>query len=491
LKHLIVPTDFNLNKMEKRYSGIPQRYMLSFLLLCFCISGYTIGIERNGQIQIVPGIQKDLMSAFGQKLFQPEIIPGPVNAINAGTKNILRLDSMYEERNTGYTNAKRKWFYHYENNKLKSVDHFFYTDTFSTRLNVQEAWYYNDEGQVLSYEKKDKLIATVDSLFTVILEENSYKDGLLMEKQTKKAANSGSGTHVVNGVSVPFYHVNYSENTTHYLYNERKLLIKDYIEGSNDTNCYRYDAQDRLLFEIRKNPVSNYLEVTKFTYEETDTSKFDTEKYVVFNRTADEAVIDTITVWEYEYSFDYTLDDQHRTSVLNIKVNYWDSRNSSEAFKTYYDYSPSGKKKYISIYYGAGAIGAELECKEQARIEYSYDENDNLTVYHVSYYDDQLKGWRTQELKTYFYSSTKSTTGKTAVEQKEFTVYPNPATENICLSWQMDAGSKYIIYNLSGSTVKQGVIDNHQIAIADLERGNYFIRVYNNTSSHLSRFVKY
>jgi hypothetical protein len=473
-------------------SGTIIRQLLLFLLVCFCISGYALDIVNGKPLPTKRGTQKDKLTVSEKEFIISSLIPDQNKLVNEGSVSTMRLDSIYEDCNVGSEIEKRKWIYHYDNNRLISLDHFYYSTTYDEQLNIREAWYYNKAGQVSKYEEKDKIITGLDSLITSSLIEYTYENGNLVLEQTKSPRGWGSGMYTVNGESVIRYYINFYEESHHYLYNEKNLLIKEFTEGGMDTTYSRYDSLDRLHWKIQKNIDINinYMSVEKHDYEETGTTKYDTKKWIYFHGLTDDAVIDTISTWSGEYSWDHTLNEKGNDSILIYTVKYLQTT-ECQKFKTYYEYSPSGQVKHISIYYGSGTATEEITYSEQSRIDYTYDNEGNLLIYHRTYYDDSvLQSWETEELKTYYYSSTEGTTANKEMRQNEFQIYPNPATDFILLRLKQKNDSEYTIYNLSGEKVKEGVVDNRSITIADLKKGTYFIRIYNNTTSHFSRFLK-
>jgi hypothetical protein len=447
--------------------------VICFLLICFGVTAYSINYDNDKNIPTKYGCQKSF----------PSLTPSDHENLEYEKANgNFRLDSVYEDLNSEIGNLKRKWYYHYDNNKLSSSEYIYFLSSFDRPMNTIEEWQYGSDGLVVEYVKKEKIISSLDSLFITSFEKNNYKDGLLVSKYAKQVSGYSNSTH--GG-----YNVDYIENNYQYQYNENKLLVKEYLEGNSDTTFYQYDSQDRLLTQLRIYPLYNYMTFLQYTYQETDTSKFDTKKYVTYNNTCNPKTIDTITTFNYEYSFDYSFDDQNRIASLITNGTFWVD-GSCNIFKTYYEYSPSGKKKFVTIYFDEGIIGQELKCYEKARIEYTYDENDNLKEYRMTYFDELLYKWLPQETKTYFYSSTGEPAANREMEQMSLKIYPNPASDFISVKLSEYDNSNYCIYNLFGETIKEGQVENHSISIADLKKGSYFIRVNRGATPLLGRFVK-
>lgn len=67
-------------------------------------------------------------------------------------------------------------------------------------------------------------------------------------------------------------------------------------------------------------------------------------------------------------------------------------------------------------------------------------------------------------------------------------VFPNPSADFIRVSNLND--SDYEILSISGATVQSGKVQNNEIALTGLEKGNYMVRMTNNQGSFIARFVK-
>jgi uncharacterized surface protein with fasciclin (FAS1) repeats len=69
-----------------------------------------------------------------------------------------------------------------------------------------------------------------------------------------------------------------------------------------------------------------------------------------------------------------------------------------------------------------------------------------------------------------------------------FEVSPNPSSDVIKIS-NMSADDFSIINN-TGSVVKSGKVVNNEISVSDLQNGNYFIQLTNNTGTYQAKFIK-
>ncbi len=67
-------------------------------------------------------------------------------------------------------------------------------------------------------------------------------------------------------------------------------------------------------------------------------------------------------------------------------------------------------------------------------------------------------------------------------------ISPNPSSDIITLS--NISSDEFTIVNTLGATVKSGKVENNQISISELEKGNYFLRLSNNEGTFQAKFIK-
>ncbi|MBX2985958.1 MAG: T9SS type A sorting domain-containing protein [Bacteroidia bacterium] len=68
------------------------------------------------------------------------------------------------------------------------------------------------------------------------------------------------------------------------------------------------------------------------------------------------------------------------------------------------------------------------------------------------------------------------------------TIYPNPASKELFVQTAADAGT-YFIYNIAGSLVAAGRLNDKRIDISELSEGLYFIRLNTATQTRHAKFV--
>ena len=74
------------------------------------------------------------------------------------------------------------------------------------------------------------------------------------------------------------------------------------------------------------------------------------------------------------------------------------------------------------------------------------------------------------------------------LSNSNFEVSPNPSSDVIKIS-NMSA-DEFSIINNTGSVVKSGKVVNNEISVSDLQNGNYFIQLTNNTGTYQAKFIK-
>jgi uncharacterized surface protein with fasciclin (FAS1) repeats len=74
------------------------------------------------------------------------------------------------------------------------------------------------------------------------------------------------------------------------------------------------------------------------------------------------------------------------------------------------------------------------------------------------------------------------------LDASKFEVYPNPSSDVIKIS-NMTA-TEFSVLNAIGSLVKSGKVVNNEVSVSELENGNYFIQLTNNTGVYQAKFIK-
>lgn len=82
----------------------------------------------------------------------------------------------------------------------------------------------------------------------------------------------------------------------------------------------------------------------------------------------------------------------------------------------------------------------------------------------------------------------------TAVSTKKYqqaatTIYPNPANKEISVDYTLAKGQNYFITDLSGKKIRQGVLLQSSLSVAELNNGTYFLFIEENGQTSYSKFM--
>jgi uncharacterized surface protein with fasciclin (FAS1) repeats len=76
----------------------------------------------------------------------------------------------------------------------------------------------------------------------------------------------------------------------------------------------------------------------------------------------------------------------------------------------------------------------------------------------------------------------------TSVIAENITMFPNPAFNEI--RFVTETSVEYEIFNVSGAVVKRGISDDGTVEVAELQQGNYFIRIIEDEKISIGKFIK-
>jgi beta-galactosidase len=68
-------------------------------------------------------------------------------------------------------------------------------------------------------------------------------------------------------------------------------------------------------------------------------------------------------------------------------------------------------------------------------------------------------------------------------------VYPNPFTDVITVDLE-ESNAQYIITDISGRRVKEGMLNQRQLSLNELSTGTYTLQVYTSLSNFALKIVK-
>ena len=150
------------------------------------------------------------------------------------------------------------------------------------------------------------------------------------------------------------------------------------------------------------------------------------------------------------------------------------------------------KEEFLTTYNSEGNLGEKQVLKYPVpnaagipihKSEWKYEPKKEIDTYTVYVYDDFsasiIKAW---SLAVFYGENYPNVNKPIEVKpQGAFSVYPNPASENIFVSGDFDSGTtvQFVIYNLTGKLQKKGFVHSSQeaIPVSELFAGSYLLRL--------------
>ena len=88
--------------------------------------------------------------------------------------------------------------------------------------------------------------------------------------------------------------------------------------------------------------------------------------------------------------------------------------------------------------------------------------------------------------------STDNISSSNSITEAEFKIYPNPATTEISINRQFNRTNdiNFTVLDITGKTIKTGILNNNSISINDLKSGVYFLNIKEGNSSKQLKFIK-
>ncbi len=407
----------------------------------------------------------------------PEIIKHSSGQLIPGYTQIL--DSVYEVKNFGYYAEYYRWYYKYTDYyKLDSIERYFYNGAGEIQ-NTTELRKYNSSGQLIKMVRRQPDIRSIGYYSGYIIgdstiidynsEEYKYKDDKLIWKKINEL---------------------YGIEEIYFTYDEQGRLIKD-STLSYTTSRYFYDSDnniDYILTNYIDNPGS--IRFYKFTYDETDTTLLTNKKYIRLENITDNLILDTISHWRSVSSFYETFDEKGRRTSLEFV--YWSSyRGEEKRFKAEYEYTQQDDLLLVSYYHNWKGTIEEGEWLDTTRIEYTYDEDDNILLYKKTFYDARSEKWIIDNKKEYFYIPVSGNIKKKDRKFSALEFYPNPVHNKLTLKGMFNPPVNYTIVNLTGIILSKGTLIRKTIDISWLEAGIYLLIIETDSGLQTSKFLKH
>jgi hypothetical protein len=229
--------------------------------------------------------------------------------------------------------------------------------------------------------------------------------------------------------------------------------------------------------------------IQKYEYEKTDTTQLTTQHWIYYPNLTEYPRLDTITQWLGEHYYYETFDQFGRKIALRVEYdNIYEGAHID--YKAEYMYTQQNELLHISYNKWIGDMAAGY-WQEATRIDNTYNEEGILELYEKTFYDARTGEWVVENSKTYFYSLVPVSLPEDFAKAVQLSIFPNPARDEIRIMNLFRETPDYTIYNLYGSALESGRLENQAIAITRLKPGIYIIEIDDNLSIYTGKFVKY
>ena len=390
--------------------------------------------------------------------------------------NGARLDSIYELKNLGYYNELYHWKYHYNTQLQADTMWRFYFSDKGEFKNITEISSYNAAGQLLRFVTRQRDVYSSDSAIKEMnVVEYKYQDGNLIQKTID---------HV---------------NNTYYTYDEENKLIHlraEFINNATIDSEYYYNPDDKLEYILTKGSYFYGTEsdtiyqcsVNKYEYEMTDSTKNIFRKKVYYY--VRNLLPDTISQWDEGDRFYEAYDKKGRKTFVIHMMDQYNPDTAVMDYKAEFIWTETNKLLHASYFRWQGTIDTGI-WNETMRIDNTYDGAGNLFKYDKTFYNTGLGHWDTEQNKTYYYTSVPVGLTENTTKSTPLSIYPNPAQNEIYVSFLYGGTSRYTIYNLYGQLMLNGRLENKAITVSQLKPGIYIIEIFGGQSIYSGKFVKY
>ena len=482
--------------MKKIKSILNIKLLLTTTLIGLSVFGFSqtngknSDIEENSKEIRFDFLGSDLKIQSPPQLYDRNNLSGGRQSplLKSASFNHSRLDSMLDLTNYGDYAEHSKWYFYYDASNILATSERRFLDASNEYRDKKETRKYNKDGQVTNILRTEYSFNFTNPP-TTYSEDNQYANGNLIYQFKIEA--------YFNNISSSIGSV---RTTTQYSYNEKNQLVKVVVEssfyGGSSTTEYYYDQeghQKYIIFYKKTQSTTPSFQVTKYDYLFSDTTMLINQKDI-FTKTKPLTLSDLekINNWKELGTFTLNLDQYGRTKSIEEKSTVKNPANQKFVYgpMVEYNYTANGKQKLATFYLPKDYYDPETYYISTI-IKHTYDEQDNLVQYEKMFYNSVLNEMVDEELQTYYYSSVKSAlTSNNQQKTDNFHIYPNPASDVIYLSASPAPGSNYIIYNLIGEIVNQGMLKSQSIQVSQLKPGIYFMKIARNNLASSFRFVK-
>jgi len=397
------------------------------------------------------------------------------------------LDSILGERSIGYFKEFDHWYFDYdESSRLKSSKCLFFNEK-NEFENITQIRTYNENGQIMKYlirQPWENFMLTGygdSSAIDYRIEDYVYEQGNLIQKTITDNSSAPSNIRISKYL---------------YSYNDKNQLIHatENSELADSEIDYLYNPNGELEYEVHEDAhkkyfVSNSISLVKYQYQYTDSTKITINCYADLSALLERSQYDTVSSWVYKkYSFETFDSLERRTSV---KTSYWDGNTGITLNFSKAEFKYPESNTYHASYFNWVSTADSGSWNESARIDNTYDADDNLIQYTKTYYDERTDSWAIEEQKNYYYSYQPKSITTVNMKSSQLSIFPNPAVDHITISNLHENAVNYRLYNSFGELVESGRIENPTLTVAHLKPGIYIIKTENKNSGYSGRFVKY
>lgn len=399
-----------------------------------------------------------------------------------------QLDSVYIDLTHEYNTTKQKIVLSYDSEDYFSIEKRYYGASYQNVYPRTQKWNYLYNGSILRYELID-LISYSNQKDTLTKKTIDYQyiGTLLQQKNVDTYSYRMNGNELRTTVNNLRYY---------YEYNDQDLLIREYYKRKADhlpdssiiEDIYAYNKDLRIKYIESINHERDSKGVIAYTY--SSEGSVETEVHNTFPIYYDlNYSIDTLSFWAIQERF---VTGHYRNGLDSIyEYHFFNARSPLfyEDFRICYFYDDQERLSEAHYFKWKKTLeGGEWYIL--GKTYYTYDSDGKLQIFQKDYYDANYKEWRLQERHTYFYSSVTTTSKPDSKLNDEFTIYPNPASDQLYVKLDTKSPVMYIVYDLYGRQVLAGRLAGQSIDVPELAKGTYLLKITNSDGNFIKRLVK-
>lgn len=481
-----------MKQMEKQHI-IFQRligFALLLMLKLVCLGSAPDNLDSFNQMLVSKSAGTGLSELSVASNIDESVTNGLIPIVDELLRNArkasLQLDSIEElQMHVTTTEAIKKYFV-YEGGKLKESR--FLHNTLGRSVFMDEQRKYNENEQIQDYQKFEDMLGHKDGLLLTEHEEYSYEKGRIKTYRHTTVGTYYDQNKTENGVFYPAGTAIYKILTKYYEYNDAEQTIRISDSDNIEFTILHLDSIGRTKIEYyyeynADQSDSTLIRTFHYYYSETDSSRHMILEDRFYTDFYDKGYHSS---WHY---IDFWEDTQGRDSVFTHVY-------LQEGLEDHPDLITRIEYKYINDKLShASLIVPAIDYQMDSLIElghfdYTYDANSLVTNLLQTFYDERIQQWTTYADRSYFYSPIQSTKADQLKQNAEFGIYPNPASDHITVQIKNSTQAQYQIYDLYGRQLLNGSLENNTIDVSELVRGTYMLKIVDDNSINVQRFIK-